>query len=275
VQHSQDELEQLRSRLQRDGYVVLPQRISPSDCQTLRGELDRLYECNNSNYAITTVGPSHLADKAQERVVYNLHNKSKLFWPTFVDPLVLNLIAGRLQEGSWQDSEPFYLNNISARSPNPGSDGQTLHVDSNVPGLNRSLFVNALWCLDNFSPANGTTIVVPGSQTRTYFPETGRSCEDAIAVEAAEGSVIVFEGSLWHAGSSRPETATGSRWGIVLGYARWWIKPSFDTFRNTPLDLYEEMNDELRRILGFDSIPPRTEFERVRRRSQSPEPPIA
>lgn len=256
------------------GYIVLRSHISASYCAELRSTLNALYTQYGQQYAPTKAEIGSLASKTDEKVVYNLHNKSKIFWPLFTDPLVTSLIGARLREGSWGDKEPFYLNNISARSPNPGNAGQSLHVDSNIPGLNHSLFVNALWCIDEFSVTNGTTLVIPGSHQQTCFPPMKASAEEVTAVEAPIGSVIVFDGSLWHAGSARPLEASGTRWGIVLGYARWWIKPSFDTARNTTPELWREMDDNLKRMLGFDSIPPISEFHRVRRRSETPEEPF-
>lgn len=265
---------ELAEELRVTGFTVVPALITASQCEELRTTLDGLYEQHAVHYATTNAEAGSLASKVGEKVVYNLHNKSKAFWPLFTDPVVTSVIGARLREGSWAEQEPFYLNNISARSPNPGNTGQTLHVDSNIPGLNHSLFINALWCIDDFSLTNGTTLVVPGSHHRTNFPTTNASQEEVIAVEAPLGSVIIFDGSLWHAGSARPVEATGSRWGVVLGYARWWIKPSFDTARNTPNALWGEMDENLKRMLGFDSIPPISEFHRVRRRSETPEEPF-
>lgn len=267
------EIGELARLLETDGYVILPNRINLATCQSLKRKLSDLYLEHCPKYAETNAASSELASKSAEEVVFNLHNKGRDFWPLFEDPVALQLIGERLKQGSWEDSEPWYLNNISARNPLPGSQGQTLHVDSNVPGLNRTLFMNALWCLDDFNPSNGTTRVIPGSHKRPSFPETGASYPDEIAIVANAGSVILFDGALWHAGSPRPKDAKGSRWALVLGYARWWIKPSFDTARNTPLQLWDEMSEAMQRLLGFDSIPPLDEFTRMRRRSSSPERP--
>jgi len=60
---------------------------------------------------------------------------------------------------------------------------------------------------------------------------------------------------------------------VALGYARWFIKPSFDFMHNTPEDIYTRMTDSQKKLLGFNLIPPHDEFTRLRRRTDTPERP--
>ena len=56
-----------------------------------------------------------------------------------------------------------------------------------------------------------------------------------------------------------------NRWALILGYARWWIKPSFDFIKNTPKNIFSKLNTSQKRLLGFHLTPPKDEFTRVRR----------
>lgn len=262
--------------LESDGLCILPRLISPEVCADARRRLDELFVDLSPSYAGSgsVEGGSVLADKSLERVVYNLHNKDDLFWTFFEHEEVLDYVGRALQTGSFNDSEPFYLNNISARCPEPGNEGQQLHLDANLPGQAPPLFVNVLWTLDEFSESNGTTRVVPGSHHWSRYPESGEHHEGEVFLSVPQGSAVIFDAALWHAGSSRPIEAVGTRWAIILGYSRWWIKPSFDTARNTSRELWESWTEQRRRLLGFDSLPPQDEFTRVRRRSPVSEPPV-
>ena len=57
------------------------------------------------------------------------------------------------------------LSSLNARSADPHSDaGQPLHVDMAAVPDERGYWVcNTIWMLDDFTPDNGATRVVPGS----------------------------------------------------------------------------------------------------------------
>jgi ectoine hydroxylase-related dioxygenase (phytanoyl-CoA dioxygenase family) len=76
--------------------------------------------------------------------------------------------------------------------------------------------VTALWLLDDFTPDNGATQVVPGSHRLAkgsprpmQQPESRHPDQKLVLAEA--GSVLVFNGHLWHGGtrneSARPRRA--------------------------------------------------------------------
>ena len=48
-----------------------------------------------------------------------------------------------------------------------------------------------------------------------------------------------------------------SRWAYALGYARWFIKPSFDYMRNTPSEIYNALDDNQKKLMGFYNVPPK------------------
>ena len=92
-----------------------------------------------------------------------------------------------------------------------------------------------------------------------------------IHLEFKKGSVIIFNANLWHGGGAN--TDGSSRWAITLGYARWFVKPAFDYMQNTPIEIYENLTHERRKLLGLDLAAPKDEFTRVRSRAESPEKP--
>ena len=55
---------------------------------------------------------------------------------------------------------------------------------------------------------------------------------------------------------------------VLLGYARWFVKPSFDYMQNTPINIFNKLSsNEQKSLLGFDLVPPKDEFTRITRRS--------
>jgi ectoine hydroxylase-related dioxygenase (phytanoyl-CoA dioxygenase family) len=163
------------------------------------------------------------------------------------------------------------LNNISARCPLKNNPGQIIHLDSNLAGVNYNIITNVMWYFDDVNKKNGTTILVPGSHKIKNYADENKKIKNKVYINAKKGSLLIFNANLWHGGSSKKNNK--SRWALVLGYARWFIKPSFDYMKNTPMKIYSKLTKEQKALLGFDLIPPRDEFTRMTRRSNFFEKP--
>eukprot|EP01049_Picozoa_sp_SAG25_P002652 SAG25_NODE_142_length_14075_cov_38.666070_5_plen_117_part_00 len=59
--------------------------------------------------------------------------------------------------------------------------------------------VNSSWLLDDFSPLVGATRLVPRSHLRLGVRPSDDADDEAIQVVAKAGSVLVWNGSVWHA----------------------------------------------------------------------------
>ena len=255
-----------------EGFVVLNDLITVEECEYFKGLLEKDYQRYASLYANQKANKNEsLANKGGEKVVYNLHNKDISWFRLFEHFEILNFLDLILKDGSYQESEPYYLYNTSARCPLKGHPGQQLHVDSNLPGINYCIIANVLWALDDFTIENGATRVVPGSHKWQKFASEGLVHPDEVRVTIRKGSAIIFNGNLWHGGAEN--TTEESRWGVALGYARWFIKPSFDFMQNTPEYIYSSLNETQKKLLGFDLTSPKDEFTRLRRRAESSEQP--
>ena len=252
------------------GFTILPNILTPSECDFYKSSLEKNYQQYSALHA-NEASSSVLANKIGEKVVYNLHNKDLAWFKLFEHKAVTSLLDVILREGSYSDAEPYYLNNISARSPLKGFPDQQLHLDSNLPGVNYCLTANVLWYFDDSHAMNGATRVVPGSHKwMTYAPD-GQKHPEEIVLSVKKGSVCVFNANLWHAGGANQ--TDGTRWALALGYTRWFVKPSFDFMRNTPAHIYDKLTEAQKDLLGFRLVPPQDEFTRLRRRSRLPETP--
>ena len=262
-----------KKQLDELGYVVLSDLISNEDCEFYKNLLEKDYKQYKDQYQNSADKTKHnLNDKSLEKVVFNLHNKNLAWFKLFENSKVLNVLDSVLYDGSYKNSEPYYLNNISARCPLKGNPGQQLHLDSRLAGVNYCLVANVLWVLDDFTAQNGATRVVPGSHKFNSFTEDGKVYEEEILVLAKKGSAIIFNANLWHGGGGNFDGT--SRWALALGYARWFIKPAFDYMQNTPNEIYDHLTDSQKKLLGFNCVPPKDEFTRLRRLSEVPEKPF-
>jgi hypothetical protein len=102
---------------------------------------------------------------------------------------------------------PFRLGQLHGRDPLPGFGQQGLHSDW-FPRARSEPFrvVTAIWLLDHFTAKNGATRLVPGTHRLcTVVPKNladpaGRH-PDQVVIVAPAGSLLVFNGHLWHSGT--------------------------------------------------------------------------
>jgi ectoine hydroxylase-related dioxygenase (phytanoyl-CoA dioxygenase family) len=125
--------------------------------------------------------------------------------------------------------------------------------------------------LEDFTKESGATRVVPGTHLSKSYPENGKKYPNELILEAPRGSVVVFNGALWHGSSEKMSSKT--RWAAILSYGRWFIKPSFDITRNISKSIFDQLTDQQKELLGFKFNPPLDEFTRISARSTNFELP--
>jgi ectoine hydroxylase-related dioxygenase (phytanoyl-CoA dioxygenase family) len=106
------------------------------------------------------------------------------------------------------------LSSLNARSADPHSDaGQPLHVDMAAVPDERGYWVcNTIWMLDDFTPDNGATRVVPGSHRWGTRPQDVLADPAAphpgeVLVTGPAGGVVIMNSHLWHGGTANRTAA--------------------------------------------------------------------
>ena len=256
--------------IKKQGFTLIPNVITKKECEKYKKLLEAYHKKYSGRYASFSQKKT-VADKSFEKVVYNLHNKGSIWFRLFENRKIIKILNIILKDGSYKNSEPFYLNNISARCPFKGNEGQPIHLDSNLPGVNYNLVTNVIWYFDDVNELNGTTMIVPKSHKLKKYANNNKRIKNLKYINAKKGSVLIFNANLWHGGSAKVDN--NSRWALVLGYARWFIKPSFDYMKNTPRKIFNKLTKKQKSLLGFDTIPPKDEFTRLSRKSKFYEKP--
>ncbi len=86
-----------------------------------------------------------------------------------------------------------------------------------------------IFTIDEFSAANGGTLIVPGTHQRTSAPRQEYLKENAIAMECPAGSMFIFDSTLWHAAG--PNISGKDRLAINQQFTRSYIKQQIDYVR--------------------------------------------
>jgi ectoine hydroxylase-related dioxygenase (phytanoyl-CoA dioxygenase family) len=235
-------LEDYAAELFECGYTIVEGVLSPDEVAQSNAALDAIFERERE------IGLVRGWHNDMHKVAYMLPQKDPLFLQFPFNPRVLPLMKLIL-------GERCVLGSLNGLSMTPGGHAQPLHLDQSetIPGS--VLYINALHTLDDFTRENGATRVVPGSQNR-FMPrgeEREKIEDEAIYLEAPAGSLIAFNGGLWHAGS-RNQTDKPRR-AIHAFYHRRWVQPQWDYPRSLSPEVVATMSDEQKWLFGFYARP--------------------
>ncbi len=183
--------------LDREGYVVMQGIIDPV-------WLNRLRETFESAWGDDRKSGAGSVKESGTRHVNDLVNRGSVVEVVLTQPRVLAAIYHVL-------GGPFRLGQLGGREPLPGYGQQGLHADWTARARGEPFrIVTAIWLLDDFTANNGATRVVPGThllltQPPKSFADPASRHPNQIIITASAGSVLVFNGHLWHSGT-RNET---------------------------------------------------------------------
>jgi len=226
-------------RIERDGWTILEDAIEPALLIELRDEIRRLER------ALDVKPLNTLAEGNATLRLYNLLAKSAVFQRMPTHPAVLPFVD-RLMPGA-------LLSGMTAIDIGPGERGQPVHADDlamTVPRPHPPLMIVAMWALTDFTAANGGTRYYPGSHRRAEFPDFHMTYDDAAALEMRAGSVMVFDGGLWHAGGPNT-TADVWRLGVNVQYCVGWVRTQQNHYVGIPREIAATFDDRLLELCGY------------------------
>ena len=132
----------------------------------------------------------------------------------------------------------------------PGQGAQPLHRDRLAWGgflKEVEPQLNTIWAMTDFTSENGATQVVPGSPT---WPESRRAePHEIIQAEMSAGSVLVYSGSVIHAGGENRSTM--DRIGINLTYCLGWLRQEENQYLSCPPSVARTLDPKLQALMGY------------------------
>lgn len=147
------------------------------------------------------------------------------------------------------------LSNLSANITGPGGGPMAPHCDQQFAASGcweRPLTGNVLWVLSDFTAENGATLVMPGSHRSGRAP-TPDDTKGAVPLEAPAGSIVAFEGPLWH--QTGPNTSSAERRaGIFAFYAHPWLRQQENWDASLDARVVESSPPELRALVDLDPV---------------------
>jgi ectoine hydroxylase-related dioxygenase (phytanoyl-CoA dioxygenase family) len=241
------------------GYSVVPDAV---DAETISAALNRIHQIHEGTRAKTTSNVPFL--NVGHNMVYNLQNKDMMFLKLIVSHPAIRTVAMALLNDQWyrqipRESPNYILRSLLGRSG--GSEAMPLHIDSFIPANGSFLWsIQAAVILEDQTEENGCTVVVPGSHLFDRYANQ-EALSDAKPLPTKAGDVAFWDSRLWH--GSKANKSGKSRWSVIGTFGRWWMKQNYDIPRTLPENIYAELSDEEKGVLGYCSMSPKSEFDRI------------
>lgn len=228
------------------GYALVPDFYSDAICAQLTSPLES---------AIETYQPVDISERsALDRYhIHDLMNRDFIYCQFLEDPRLQQLLSPLLG-----DHWIMYAFTSSSLPPGKGNYGSRIHNDCPRFSPGYIFNVGLIWLLDDFTADNGGTYVLPASQHIEAPPSEALFNRNSMQLEAKRGSLLVFDARLYHrAGENHTDNWRHS---LTLNACRSYMKQRMDWVRFIRSDFSDRLNDQARRILGFDTrLPTRME----------------
>ena len=232
------EVAAVAERIVDEGWAIVPDVIDPAAVARLRASVDATMAADETPFGANTFLGEHT------RRVFNLLSHDPAYAAVPTDPTVLPIIEAVL------DHE-LLLSSLTAIETHPGQAPQPLHADDGSIPLPRPyppLAVVALWALTDFTEANGATRLVPGTHRDSRRPRPGEAA-DTVSAEMSAGSVLIYNGSIWHGGGANESDAR--RRFIVCNYCAGWVRQEENQLLGLDRDYVATLPPRMRRLVGY------------------------
>jgi ectoine hydroxylase-related dioxygenase (phytanoyl-CoA dioxygenase family) len=225
--------------LARDGAVVI-------DDVDRDGVLDRVRDEMQPYIDVTVTGQDGFAGRRTRRTG-GLIARSPASHELIQHPLVLATVAKVLGH-----SLTHHLHLTQVIDIGPGEPAQAVHRDQWAFDFfpfpkGYDVQCNTIWAMTDFTDANGATRVVPGSHLLEDKLQFG--LDDTVPAEMSKGSVLVYNGAVYHGGG--PNRSDAHRLGLNITYAVGWLRQEENQYLTVPREQARELPDDLLRLMGY------------------------
>jgi ectoine hydroxylase-related dioxygenase (phytanoyl-CoA dioxygenase family) len=242
-------------RLREQGYTIIENFLSPTALHAVREGLAPFLGSYN--------GRNNFEGLKTERV-YTLVARGKNFEEIAVDARVMALCDRFLKPG-------YLLTASQAICIYPGETPQPIHTDDafyTLPRPRAPISVSTIVAVDDFTPANGGTEIIPASHLwgndeldglydkglDADAPANPKFERKLMPVVMPAGACIFFLGTLLHRGGANRSNAP--RLAFSNQYCEPWARTQENFFLGIPPALARGMSPRVQELLGYSIWPP-------------------
>lgn len=243
------DFEEQLATLRRDGVLIIENALDQATLANLERELDFWFERapggEGAFFGRRTRRFGALLAKAAAAQSLVLHER--------VLPLCERVLMA--EDLGLPHCDNIQLNISQGIGIGPGEPEQVVHRDQDLywvkhwpawrPGY--EVLVNALYCIDDFTVANGATRFVPGSCS--WDLDRWPAPHEIVQAEAKAGSVIMWVGSMMHGGGAN--TTDHVRRGAVISYSLGWLQPGEKSLLSIPQEVARKLPTRAQQLIGY------------------------
>ena len=218
------------------GYSVIEDFLPPE-------EVERIRHAFNTEVPITEMRAIG-TDSGQTWRAHNLLAKTRAADSIYLEPRLRSIVEGVIGKHT-------QINVTTLFNTLPGETKQYLHQDDGlwpIPRPHPPFLCNALIAFDDFDQENGATHLVPYSH-KWHDRKVDQSV-DTVQVTMKSGSMVMWEGAMWHAGGANTSTDR-ERMGLFISHQVAYLRPQEIQLVSVPRDIARKMPKMLQRQLGY------------------------
>lgn len=244
----------LAPAFERDGYLVVPKALSPSQLERYLSLHERIYEEERRRGRLAPAGGSSNRPDSMHSFAFVLRDPAYLELldlPTTF-PLVRSILGWNIY---------MYHCHIDQHPPLPRrlkpvwawhQDGGRQNVEIETEPVRPRLSVKIAYFLSDVSqPGRGNLKVIPGSHRSSRLPRTFDGADPAGTVQLCvePGDAVIFDRRLWHSRSDNHSRIT--RKALFMSYTYRWIRPRDDYEIDWDREPYRSLSPIRRQLLGW------------------------
>jgi len=232
-------VEQIYEHIDADGAVIVDGVVSPDMLDAIRADLDPYLHG-------VAHGRNDFAGFETKRIGALIARS-----PTCRDLVLDPMINAVCEAVLGPHGDGYQLHFTQAVSIGPGESAQVFHRDRGVWGgfVPRRIEtqLSTIWSISDFTADNGATLLVPGSQH--WDKDRQPEAHEIAAAEMAAGSVLVYTGTVLHAGGTN--VTDTNRLGVLLHYTLSWLRQEENQYLSCPPEIAKDLSPELRALIGY------------------------
>jgi hypothetical protein len=250
------DIEQSLKELKVYGYTTIPGYLNQAEIQKYQSLVNLHWDARvHSDFK------GRPERELTDKMVYGLQNRDKAFIDLLDAEGLVQILMANLNDPFYRqlpaDMPNYILGYYNARSS--GAE-LALHTDTFVPSPgDRTWTMQASFFLEDSRIDNGCTVLVPGSHVSGKFVD--REMKKLEYVQVKAGDLVLWDSRIWH--GTTANTTSESRWAMIATLTCWWVKQRTDMTRSLPEEIYSRLSERQKILLGFATIPPRDEKERL------------
>jgi len=248
------------AQFHRDGFLVVPGVLSPTEVATLRAGVERVFAVPSAEaemYGHAAIWRPKMFEHGAEFEALLDHPGIAQFMDHCLGPDCHIIANNALRTGPGQAISGWHVDECVRF---PLARGVPLDPRAIMPPC----IINSHYYLGDVDVELGPTQFIPGSHRSGRSPEPadldaggqpsweGRSF---VSAQGAAGTCVIWHDQVWHRGG--PNLSAGrTRWAVQKAFARRWISQRFWPFvgYRPPEDVIARATPHRKRLLGFHSI---------------------